>query len=576
LAGRILGFVLLASVWPAAAAWAQTGPTPEPTSPPKPAVTEAAAAAPPAPAPIHDPNVVQTGCSVCSGGLLSAAAPPVNGYEAPATGGCSTCGGGCGGSGCIPGRKSCYCDCCKDCDTCVGRMLCGLYDCVCCPDPCYEPHWCALQDSAFFVESARPVTQLRLRFDSGFDLPNPDRAEFFWARERTNPNQAEPGPSDPKNPAYNCFKHGFGKGPNCIPTSLDHEDVSLYMEGGTETFSMFIETPYREVDPETSALTFQTNGPPPRPKEIQRPFSLQDTSIGGSAAPAGTTLLPAGTVPNKDIVLKNGGETLPTAGTAQTMKLPLPAGTKLPKGTPLRFDTQVNNGAVSVVPNPNANKPSPQKPQPFASPCCEVSGFSDMNLGTKSVLLDCELLLLTFQFKTYLPTGNFITGLGTGHVSLEPGLLFALKLTPDCYLQGEFAYWIPIGGDPLYEGDIFHEHFSLNKTLWCPCPGLRLVGTAELSHWDVTGGDFTSPTLIANVPNPNFMATGKGNKDMRGQPRFLKAPVAVSATTDMVSIGPGVRFYICDKLDIGVGSQIAVTEDHWEEELVRVDFRWRF
>jgi hypothetical protein len=44
----------------------------------------------------------------------------------------------------------------------------------------------------------------------------------------------------------------------------------------------------------------------------------------------------------------------------------------------------------------------------------------------------------------------------------------------------------------------------------------------------------------------------------------------------MVSVGPGLRLYICDKIDFGVGTAFALTGDHWEEELIRGEFRWRF
>ena len=72
------------------------------------------------------------------------------------------------------------------------------------------------------------------------------------------------------------------------------------------------------------------------------------------------------------------------------------------------------------------------KPAVFEAtkPFPESSGFGDLDIGTKSLLLDCELLQVAFQFITYIPTGDFHKGLGTGHVSLEPSILFALKLSP--------------------------------------------------------------------------------------------------------------------------------------------------
>src|SRR5262249_30956721 len=91
-----------------------------------------------------------------------------------------------------------------------------------------------------------------------------------------------------------------------------------------------------------------------------------------------------------------------------------------------------------------------------------AAGFSDMNVGTKTLMFDCELIQVGFLFRTYIPTGNTRKGLGNGHASLEPGLLVTVKLAPDTYCQGELEEWIPLGGDPSYAGAIFHWHCSLN------------------------------------------------------------------------------------------------------------------
>jgi hypothetical protein len=564
---RIAGVLILASVWPAASAWGQGGTPPELPAPQATGEPQWVPARGTESGAIVDPNVVPAGCATCGSGLIGALAPPAP--DGIASGGCSTCGDGCAG-GCYPGRKKGYCCCCDDCDTCVGRMLCGIYHCICCPDPCYEPRWIATQDSAFFVDSARPITQLRIRGDGGFDVPTPDRAEFFWARERTTPNQAEPGPS-PTNPnavGADCFRHGFGKGPACIASSIDHEDLSLYTEAAIGGFSFFFEMPYQEVDPETAPNSFMLVPGKQHPEVfvaapdlVNRPIPPNtplpaDVKVG----PGGATITQLPGVGNA--MTTSTGPAGTTTTTTNTARM-FPAGTILKKGQTFPGYLMLPAGSMKgVMPTPA------QMRQP--APCCNVSGFSDLNLGTKSVLLDCELLLLTFQFKTFLPTGDFTKGLGDGHVSLEPALLFALKLTPEMYLQGELAYWIPIGGDPLYEGDIFHEHYSLNQTLWCPCPGLRLVGTLEASHWEVLGGNFTSPDLLVAEP---MMITKPNGKP--GIKNVLAAP-ALSATTSMLSIGPGIRFFICDKIDIGLGTQFAVTADHWEEELIRAEFRWRF
>src|SRR5262249_37683940 len=100
--------------------------------------------------------------------------------------------------------------------------------------------------------------------------------------------------------------------------------------------------------------------------------------------------------------------------------------------------------------------------------------------------------------------------------------------------------------------------FSLNKVLWCPCPGLQIVGTAEMHNWWILNGDYTSPSLLA--------PSGSG-----------LAPVARSARCeDIFTLGPGVRLFICDKIDFGFGSAFAVGGNRFADELLRAEFRWRF
>src|SRR5262249_51136766 len=159
----------------------------------------------------------------------------------------------------------------------------------------------------------------------------------------------------------------------------------------------------------------------------------------------------------------------------------------------------------------------------------------DLTIGTKSMLLDCELTQITFQFKTFVPTGDFTNGLGTGHVSLEPSILFNLKVTCQTYVQGQLSYWIPIGGDDLYQGNVFHMHYTVNHALWRPYKDVQLIGTLEFNEWTVLGGNFT---------NPDFLI--RAGRDT--------GPVPVSASTGIFSIGPGLRLFVCDKIDVGIGS----------------------
>src|SRR5262249_4025605 len=147
------------------------------------------------------------------------------------------------------------------------RLLGGIYHCICCPDPCYEPRWNALADAAFWAEGPRPITQMKLRYDHVWHYPFPDKAEYLWAR------------SD-----------GNGKGPNIGATDTSYRTFVMYNEVGVDRFSASVAIPYYQKSPD------------------------------------------------------------------------------------------VDNGA---------------------------SGFGDITIGTKSLILDCELIQFTFAFNTIVPSGNF-------------------------------------------------------------------------------------------------------------------------------------------------------------------------
>src|SRR5262249_46094966 len=76
----------------------------------------------------------------------------------------------------------------------------------------------------------------------------------------------------------------------------------------------------------------------------------------------------------------------------------------------------------------------------------DTNGFADMNVGVKAALISTPDQVLTFQFRTYIPTGDADRGLGTDHVSLEPALLLWQQLSDKAYMEAELRDWIPVGG----------------------------------------------------------------------------------------------------------------------------------
>jgi hypothetical protein len=179
------------------------------------------------------------------------------------------------------------------------------------------------------------------------------------------------------------------------------------------------------------------------------------------------------------------------------------------------------------------------------------AGWGDMIVGTKTMFIDCELLQLTFAFKTYIPIGSSAKGFGTGHVSLEPSLLGALKITPKTYLEFQLSEWIPIGGDNDFAGDMLHYHLSWNH-LWCKKKAWQVTTSWEYFAYVFQDGAYTNPTSFGDPP------LGKSSREA------------------FHYMGPGLRFTICDNFDIGVGAAFSLTSDHFADQLYRVEGRLRY
>ncbi len=181
------------------------------------------------------------------------------------------------------------------------------------------------------------------------------------------------------------------------------------------------------------------------------------------------------------------------------------------------------------------------------------AGFGDIRFGTKSVLYDVEMLRVTFQFKTYMPTGNAANFLGTGHVSLEPSILTSLKLGPETYFQGQFGQWIPLGGTKNVAGGLFFWYMSLNQVLTYVTPSSPLIGMLEMNGWSFENGGYSNP-LKAGAHNP--IVRGHG--------------------VSYFNIGPGLRQSICNKVDIGGSITWATQSLHWADPWFRLEVRFLF
>jgi len=179
-----------------------------------------------------------------------------------------------------------------------------------------------------------------------------------------------------------------------------------------------------------------------------------------------------------------------------------------------------------------------------------TAGLGDMTIGTKLRLLDEGRWQMTQVTRTTIQTGLAKRGLGNGHVSMEPGLLFRYQYSPETYLHSELKYWFPIAGDPDYSGQVLRYGFGWSHVAY-DNDDVAILPTLEVVGWAVLDGLETDPFGL---------------------------PVAIDPEA-ILNIYPGVRFFLSEecpfgKFEVGVSGGITLTQNHWYEELVRLDLRW--
>ena len=167
----------------------------------------------------QDGQVEQSSCATCGG------------FHGHLDGHVFTCQTGCASGNCIPGRQPCNPPL-NECDTVVGGFMTNLYQCICCPDPCYEPKWEPGAFASFFADYARPRTVTRLRYDN---LEDHDPA-------RPQPVLDQSGDADQSRGGIRC-------GGTTNPFARIQE-LYLYQEAAGEHGSFFVEYPLPADQPE--------------------------------------------------------------------------------------------------------------------------------------------------------------------------------------------------------------------------------------------------------------------------------------------------------------------------------------
>jgi hypothetical protein len=177
------------------------------------------------------------------------------------------------------------------------------------------------------------------------------------------------------------------------------------------------------------------------------------------------------------------------------------------------------------------------------------SGLSDMNVGFKYAFLYTPDLVASFQFRTYIPTGNARLGLGNNHVTLEPGLLVYKALPGRLGLIGELRPWIPAGGTD-FAGDILRYGLGVQYGLY-GSDRVQLTPVVEFVGWTVLDGKVSAVYPSAVV-------------------------VTDAAGQTIVNAKVGLRLTWKSFGDFYAGYGRPLTGDRWYDNTFRLEFRLFF
>ena len=191
----------------------------------------------------------------------------------------------------------------------------------------------------------------------------------------------------------------------------------------------------------------------------------------------------------------------------------------------------------------------------------DATGIGDMRAGVRLGLVASETAALTFQFRSYFPTGDSYKGLGTDHASVDFGLLYAGALTERVSVGAELGTWHAIGGpsavpvstDEDWGGDVFRYAAGISVDL-AARPGFSFAPVVELFGWHVLSG-YQSVT-------PD------------GTPGKLQ--VLPAEGLDIVNLKLGARLTFNGRHSVYAGYGFPMSDAHWYDDVIRIEYRLAF
>jgi hypothetical protein len=203
-------------------------------------------------------------------------------------------------------------------------------------------------------------------------------------------------------------------------------------------------------------------------------------------------------------------------------------------------------------------------PVRFLNPTVDenAKGIGDVNFGFKWAFLFEEDYVLTFQLRTYAPTGDGSNGLGNSHVTLEPALLGYYRLSDRLSTEGELRFWVPITHTPFVNGSVSGGSADFDSDV------IRYgIGV----HYDVYRTERFVIAPVTEVVGWTFL---NGKKTI-ALPDLTGVDLSASGDT-IVNLKIGSRFKVPNLGDLYVGYGRSLTGERMYRDIIRAELRFVF
>lgn len=183
------------------------------------------------------------------------------------------------------------------------------------------------------------------------------------------------------------------------------------------------------------------------------------------------------------------------------------------------------------------------------------AGISDMQAGVKFAIIATHRQFLTVQVAAAFASGDSTKGLGTGHYSVEPSVLYFQKFTDRFSLEAQLGSALPTSssGTLNFAGDVFNYGIGPSYEAYRG-EKVKIAPVLELVGWHIFGGLETNPALFG----------------------IKKPPVQSADGINIVNLKAGIRTSFGNHSSVYAGFGQALTHNVWYKNILRVEYRYTF